>query len=435
MASTDREQLVLELINDARLDPLGNAARYLTSAKTLDSPDPAIENALKFFKVDGALFLKQLSKLGAVAPVAWNEKLGAAAREHNAAMIEADAQAHEGLSDGGLGTRISGKGYSFSNIGENIFAFGSNGLETHAAFMVDWGGSAATGGMQNPAGHRLNIMSASFREIGVGVTLENDPDTGVGPQVVTHDFGTRLDGPAVFVLGVAYADKNKDGFYSLGEGAKNLKVSLDGASAFSGSSGGYTLESSAVGAKTLLLSGGGLKTSVSVKVDLAAGDSVKLDIVNGSTLRTSESAAVSGGVSTIEGLGIKGLKLSAGSGSQTLIGTSAKDTLTGGADADSFVFDTALGKKNIDTIADFSVKQNDRVHLDHDVFTKLGKGVLAQSAFFEGTKAQDKSDRVIYDADTGKLFYDTDGKGGEGAVQFALLDHDLKLDHLDFLVV
>lgn len=435
MATTDREQLLLELINDARLDPMGNAARYLTSAKTLDSPDPEIENALKFFNVDGALFLKQLSKLKAVSPFAWNEKLGAAARGHNDAIIEADAQAHEGLSDGGLGTRISDKGYNFSRIGENIFAFGSNGLEMHAAFMVDWGGSAATGGMQDPAGHRLNIMSGDFREVGLGVTLEDDPDTSVGPQVVTQDFGTRLDGPAVLVFGVAYKDKNKDGFYSLGEGVKKLNVALDGEAVSSASSGGYTLESKAIGAKTAVLSGGGLKKSVSVKLDLAAGDNVKLDIVNGNTLRTSESADVAGGVSTIEGLGIKGLALSAGAGNQKLIGTSAKDTLTGGSGADSFVFDTKLGQKNIDAVTDFSVKQKDHIHLDHDVFTKLGKGVLAESAFFEGTKANDNSDRVIYDADSGKLFYDVDGSGKKGAVQFALLDRDLKLDHLDFLVV
>lgn len=433
MASTAREQYLLELINDARLDPMGNAARYITSFSKLTSPDPEVESALDFFDVDGALFKKQLSGLDAVAPIAWNDKLAAAARNHSKAMIEADAQAHEGLGDGALGARVADQGYRISTLGENIFAFGKNPLETHAAFMVDWGGG--TGGMQDPPGHRLNILAARFREVGVGIVLEKDGDTEVGPQVVTQDFATRLDGPAVFVLGAAFSDKDKDGFYSIGEGVKGLKVSLDGRSAGSAASGGYALGSDATGKQTITLSGGGLSGTVKVKADLDDGENLKLDLVDGKVLRTSASVAVSGPVSTIDGLGVSGLELAGGAGRQTLIGTKASDTLKGGSGADRFVFDEALGKKNVDAIDDFSVKGGDEFRLDRDVFSKLAKGELAEAAFFEGTKAHDKSDRIIHDADKGRLLYDADGKGGKGGVLFATLDKGLALDHDDFLVI
>jgi hypothetical protein len=43
---TNEEQFYLELINDARLDPMGDAAKYLTSYSPLTSSDPDIQKAL-----------------------------------------------------------------------------------------------------------------------------------------------------------------------------------------------------------------------------------------------------------------------------------------------------------------------------------------------------------------------------------------------------
>ena len=54
-------------------------------------------------------------------------------------------------------------------------------------------GAPARGGMQTGRGHRANIHSANFREIGVGVTLGTNG--AIGPQLVTQDFGTSIDQP------------------------------------------------------------------------------------------------------------------------------------------------------------------------------------------------------------------------------------------------
>ena len=44
---------------------------------------------------------------------------------------------------------------------------------------------------------------------------------------------------------------------------------------------------------------------------------------------------------------------------------------------------------------------------------------LAANQFVIGTAAQDANDRIIYNSNTGELFYDSDGTGGTAAVQFA----------------
>ena len=45
------------------------------------------------------------------------------------------------------------------------------------------------------------------------------------------------------------------------------------------------------------------------------------------------------------------------------------------------------------------------------------------------------SDRIIYETDTGKLFYDADGSGENPAVQIAKLSPNLKLTASDFWII
>jgi uncharacterized protein YkwD len=171
---TAEEQYFLELINEARLDPMGNAARYIASYSPLVSADPDIQNALSFFGVDGAALKAAYQALTPVGPLAWNDALGTSAEQHSAAMIAADEQSHQLPGEAGIGTRITNAGYTGWNIwAENIYAFSDSALFGHAGFMVDWGNGP--GGMQSPAGHRNDIMNGSLREVGIDVTLESNP--------------------------------------------------------------------------------------------------------------------------------------------------------------------------------------------------------------------------------------------------------------------
>ena len=49
--------------------------------------------------------------------------------------------------------------------------------------------------------------------------------------------------------------------------------------------------------------------------------------------------------------------------------------------------------------------------------------------------AQDASDRIVYETDTGKLFYDSNGNAAGGETQFAQLAAGLALTNNDFLIL
>ena len=127
-----------------------------------------------------------------------------------------------------------------------------------------------------------------------------------------------------------------------------------------------------------------------------------------------------------------------GIGDDILNGGLGNDRLFGGAGNDTFVFNSALGSNNVDTILDFNTT-NDTIHLENAVFRALTTtGVLAGTAFAYGTTATDSADRILFDRDTGSLYYDADGTGAEAAVRFATLDpagFSGTLTASDFLVI
>jgi Ca2+-binding RTX toxin-like protein len=123
-------------------------------------------------------------------------------------------------------------------------------------------------------------------------------------------------------------------------------------------------------------------------------------------------------------------------GGDTLNGGKGRDTLIGGMDkdADSFVFDTAAGKANADTVSRF--RKEDVCHLDNDVFTSLeAEGPLKAKYFHKGSQARDANDFALYDRATGKLFYDRDGSGDAGKKLIAIFTAKPDIDHSDLMVI
>jgi Ca2+-binding RTX toxin-like protein len=109
----------------------------------------------------------------------------------------------------------------------------------------------------------------------------------------------------------------------------------------------------------------------------------------------------------------------ANDGNDTLSGGLGGDVLFGGSGADQFVFNTALGPTNVDTMVQFGVG-TDKIVLENAVFTGLlATGALTGAQFALSTEALTTTDRIIYNATTGALFYDGDGSGAAVAVQFA----------------
>jgi Ca2+-binding RTX toxin-like protein len=97
------------------------------------------------------------------------------------------------------------------------------------------------------------------------------------------------------------------------------------------------------------------------------------------------------------------------------------------------VFNTSFAGA-IDSITDFS-SADDTIYLENRIFTGLSSGDLNASAFYIGAEAHDATDRIIYNADTGGLYYDADGTGSADAQQFAQLTSEINLSNADIYVI
>lgn len=119
-------------------------------------------------------------------------------------------------------------------------------------------------------------------------------------------------------------------------------------------------------------------------------------------------------------------RLLGGTGADTLSGGLGNDTLSGAGGPDVFVFDTALSATaNLDTVT-FFAPGADKISLDDDVFGALtGAGTVAAEQFLAAPGAKQAltaEHRLIYNTNTGVLYYDADGSGsGSTAIAFAVL--------------
>jgi VCBS repeat-containing protein len=130
----------------------------------------------------------------------------------------------------------------------------------------------------------------------------------------------------------------------------------------------------------------------------------------------------------------------AGSGDDNVFGQGGKDDihgglgndiLSGGGGNDTFYFDTALNAAtNVDTVTDFDAANADSLFLSKAVFTALGtaSGTLGTGDFgavADGTGASaalGAGVHIIYDSQTGNLYYDADGGNtASGRTLFAVL--------------
>jgi hypothetical protein len=220
--STSQEWYMLALVNRMRTKPQEELDLLLNSG------DSGIDFAIQYFNVDLDLLADQWSQLSAVAPLAWSNLLNDSAETHNDLMIEYDQQSHNLPNEPGLGTRISNAGYTgWNRLSESIFAFADSVFYGHAAFSIDWGFSST--GIQEPPGHRNAIMNASFRDLGIAITPEDDPSTSVGPLVITQHFGSQFASSSrSILLGSVFDDLDNDGFYDPGEGVDDVTIDITG---------------------------------------------------------------------------------------------------------------------------------------------------------------------------------------------------------------
>jgi hypothetical protein len=264
---TAEEQYYVELINRARANPKSEGER-LAATKS-----PEVTSSFRYFSVDLEQMKREFATLSAMPPLAINPKLTNCARSHSQDMFNRMFQGHTGSDGSSIGQRATRAGYNWRSVAENVYSYADSGWHGHVGFQVDWG--YGSGGMQYGRGHRLNIHSGNFRELGVGVVLGANGD--VGPQVVTQNFGVSSSSGA-FITGVAYYDLDKDGFYSPGEGIGGLTVTASGVStkALTANSGGYAIPVPVTAAtRRVAFSGRGL--SFAANAVISGGRNAKVD--------------------------------------------------------------------------------------------------------------------------------------------------------------
>jgi hypothetical protein len=146
-----------------------------------------------------------------------------------------------------------------------------------------------------------------------------------------------------------------------------------------------------------------------------------------------------GGADRLEG-GAGNDRLFGNVGDDRLAGGAGKDTLNGGAGADKFVFDTKTAATGTDRIADFTHGTDDIV-FDRSFYTALavsGTGIgaaFASSASMSMTNSVAAGVHVLYDTDSGNLYYDATGGSGADRVLVATLTNHAGLTQGDFQVV
>jgi len=267
---TPEEVEALEYLNRLRADPLGEAL-------LIESLNPREMDVPEY--VDLSLFFEELRVAEPVPPLVFDASLIEAARAHSRYM-SLHGQGHDeepGLEHytGRRYThRIEAAGFDAYLTGENVFVAALNPLQGHVAFTIDWGLEEHPGGMQPGRGHRANMLSPRFRQVGIGQVEWHEQEFDRDLVSVTHAYGTSRLGRRC-IGGVVYTDRNRNGRFDAGEGEPNVTVSAsDGSEGVTWDSGAYTLMLAGNGAVTVVLDKGPLARTFEIP---AGEENVKRD--------------------------------------------------------------------------------------------------------------------------------------------------------------
>jgi hypothetical protein len=328
-----QDQYLLELVNRARLDPGGEAARYGVDLGSITAAS------------------KQ--------PLAGNTDLGEAAEGHSQWMLETDTFSHTGAGGSSAGQRMAAAGYTFTGSwawGENIAWKGTTLTPEVTQFVAD-----VHANLFRSPGHRSNMLNETFREAGIGV--ETGRFGSYNAVMATENFGRS--GAAVFFTGVAFNDTDGSGFYTPGEGRGGVRVDLDStldSRAFTtttATAGGYEVGVTA-GTYDVTFSGDGLDNALKLTLSVGA-ENVKLDMIGSDSVASSASLAMGAHLKAATLLGTAALTatgnglangIAGNRGDNVLNGGAGADTLEGGAGNDIFVL--RPGEANGDRILDFT---------------------------------------------------------------------------------
>ena len=325
---------------------------------------------------------------------------------YEAAYIDGKAN-QDTLTDGGAySVMIGGAGNDNMNgsAGNDILR-GGDGNDTLAGGtgedMLDL--SDSTGGLGTLASPFVFAQNGGTSNVQTG--RGNDTHTGMEGVIGTAN--------ADFITGSTASDviRGGGGNDTLNGGAGTADL-LD----LSDATAGFTINFTQ-GAGSITASGTGTDSYNLFEGVIGSGFA---DTINGSSLN--DFLRGRGGNDVING----------GDGNDTITGGLGADTLTGGNGADNFVFD---GLNGVDTITDFNPSA-DFIHLQDFIFSAIGPTLDAgELVSNSGGIAGDANDFLLYDSDTGSLYYDADGNGSGVRILIATLNGNPAIDPTNILII
>jgi uncharacterized protein YkwD len=128
--------------------------------------------------------LNQQRAANGVAPLAANAKLTDASASYSQRMVDQSFFDHKAPDGDNLVDRLTGAGYPVDDapvVGENI-GWGSGSLASARSMVQAWMASR---------GHRANLLSDDYTEVGLGVVVGTPEDRTSGATYTT-DFGERV---------------------------------------------------------------------------------------------------------------------------------------------------------------------------------------------------------------------------------------------------
>ncbi|PSJ57707.1 calcium-binding protein [Kumtagia ephedrae] len=294
---------------------------------------------------------------------------------------------------------------TFRSVGSGDIFEGGTGNDLYRVYSAD------TQVVEIAGGGNDQIAAAVSYVLRAGVDVEQLTTTSSTGSAAINLTGNTL---AQTIIGNAGDNILHDG----GKGAADILRGLAGNDTYRIFNSGDTIADGA----------GQGADKVIAAVDYALGNGVEIE-----TMQTNGSTGTAGIDLTGNGFD---QSITGNAGNNRLDGKGGTDVLRGLGGKDTFVFSSALGAGNVDTIVDFKAV-DDTIELKNTVFAAVGTGSLAASAFNANSSgtALEADDRIIYETDTGKLFYDADGNGAGAAVQFAVLTGNPTITAADFVVV
>ncbi len=250
---TEYEQYMLELINRARANPAAEVTRLVGESNSQPGYWGGFYEFNSYEAFVGTASLNEGPPiLGGAAyaipstakqPLAFNVNMMDATRAYVRIMQANNSVGHT-LGGTTVEQRLTNQGYTteFANqSGQNNYYPGSENNSTIAT-SEPFDGSAYPGDIRKEAitamhhnlftdgsastrGHRMTMMASDWREAGVGLDFGTDGE--FRSVYANHTFGIRSNrGP--FITGVAYNDKDANGFYTpaAGEALGGLTVTV-----------------------------------------------------------------------------------------------------------------------------------------------------------------------------------------------------------------